>query len=129
MPEAQVQERPSEGQGWWGSLKDTFYSAALWTGDKLGIDSAVEAKQQNDVRMSDTPGTDLLKYMATQEGFKPGQAGNANLTKVQNDPQFVAALNSALKSDTSILTRMAAAGQNGRRDKQASENKRTTQHR
>lgn len=119
MPNPETQEAPaapearaSEGQGVSGWLSDKFTQAGLWAGSFFSDDLEVK-RQQNNIRMSDTPGTDMLAAMATQEGFKPGQPGNAQLTAIQNDPAFMASLDKALASDTSILSRMAEAGTSG----------------
>lgn len=122
MPDPETQEAPaapearaSEGQGWWGSLKDSFGWAASNVGASLGlVDPAMN--QMNNARLSDTPGTDMLVGLSRTPMFESG-AGKAQLDAIRSDPQFMASLNKALASDRSILTRMAAAGgQDGRID-------------
>ena len=105
-------ERPSEGQGWWDGVKNFFTDAAVNTGAALGYGPAVGAKVMNDVRNSQNPGTGMMAILAQQEEFKTG-AGRDQLNAIRNDKEFMSALDSALRSDKSILTRIAAAGENG----------------
>lgn len=115
MPEADTQERPaapaerpSEGQGWWGSLKDNFSWAASNVGAAVGLVSDTD-NEMNNARLSDNPGTRLMGILAQTDEYKT-EEGRAKLANLTNDTAFMGALDKALASDTTILTRMAAAG-------------------
>lgn len=76
----------------------------------VGLATERQLLLAKNIRTSETPGADMMAMLADQEGFKEGQPGRAQLNTISGDRRFIESLNSAIRSDRSLIDRLSAGG-------------------
>lgn len=94
-------------------LSQWFKDSATNIGAFFGHDAS---QQYVSIRDAESPSTEILRILGEQPGMDTPE-NRARIQTIAGDQRFTAALDSAIKSDNSIITRladnMAATGENG----------------